>query len=213
VASILANGLRYLGTAFSLKGNVVSTDQVDLSGVSLVLDVESVLASGRGLGAQAGWGLARTIHNHVGAGSLTSTINPYFDSPAQFANGWVPIPEDFDLWIYDATIVRHTGNVGTDSDFEAEVQWPASYLALVGAGGFAGSTRRWLVSGQAVSQSAAVAIVSRPIINRVTPEFPTLLPRGGTLVVTTGAGAAGTSFPMLLEASFVMRAVPRGLRP
>lgn len=213
MSTILASGLRFLGTAFGLRGSQVSTDQVDLASVQLVLDVENVLATGRGLGQEAGWGLARTIHNHAVQGSISSTINPFTAPAAQFANGWTQIPSDFDLWIYDAIVVRHTGNVGSDSDFQAEIRWPASFMAVSGSGGALGLTRRWVVSGQEVSGPAGAAIISRPIINRVSPEFPTLLPRGGSLLVLTIAGATGTSFPMQLEASFVLRAVPRGLRP
>lgn len=212
MANILASGLRYLGGALGIKGGQVSTDQVDMSGVQLVMDIEGVLASGRGQGMLGGWGIFGLEETQAGAGNVGRIIDPYLNVPAgTFHNGWTTIPEDMDLWVYDAWISLLAGVPNTDALYISHLTYDFNIIGLT-AGAASFNAHRILVQGSLAPAGAGYPRGLRTDHGTAPVAYPLLVSRGSFLQAEISSVAGGT-YPITTQFGWLMRAIPRGMRP
>lgn len=238
MARFLARALRFLDSAYEIRGSQVTTDQVDLASVQLVHNVDPVLASGRGIGYEDGWtyaqlGLEADDESGATTPDVWDGLDPYEDGGGTSSSGFPSrIPDSHDLWLYGIGLSERIVTAGsTSTEVNVFLKLPTSMngirkqLSATSGGGFFHLAR--FSANTYLAASGGSFRVGKFTASNVTSggsfttiPFPIRIPRdnaGGTLHAFASYSLPGTGGASTLGIEtffhFWLRAIPRGLTP
>lgn len=234
MANFLARSLRFLGSGFNIRGGEVSTDQLDLSSVQLVVDVASNLVEGRQPGPYAGFAQCSlrfdfTATSGASTPSEVQTIDPYEEgSPGTRSGLIVPFPSEFNLWLFGVGLSYRDQNSdgSTITAGSALLRTPGAYQSGSTSGNSTGS---WYILGVWADQRLTVSVTDsfqqrrRANENLLDVQLPMLIPRKtqvndvdqleGRVAATLPGTGNGDELSLTANMNFLFRIVPRGLSP
>lgn len=83
--------------------------QLEDESVTQVLSVNDLIRRGRTSAASTGWFRCIMENDHLAAGNLVSTIDPYAPGVTAVAPYPSPVPRGFDFWVLSAALRRNSG--------------------------------------------------------------------------------------------------------